>query len=205
MTNHCTAEEKKEIYIKFMGELDGKVFSALWQEVAMLYNIWGEYVDLFGSGQDRIDLMNKAAPCFFRTVQVSFFRDTILRIARLTDPKEVSSKKNLSINYFEKEVRENINGLEDSIGRANTAAKICKDHRNRSIAHADLTLAIDGGATPLEPVTRKIIADALSSIAEVLNLILDYYNLEITTFENCIRRGDGADLLRIVKKSIRRS
>jgi hypothetical protein len=47
----------------------GKQFSALRQELAILFINWLEYVELFGTKSERIDLTNKAVPTFFRRVQ----------------------------------------------------------------------------------------------------------------------------------------
>ncbi|WP_408068516.1 AbiU2 domain-containing protein [Vineibacter terrae] len=46
---------------------------------------WEEYVELYGKRQSRVDLLNEAAPLFFRIVQDALWADTLLHIARLTD------------------------------------------------------------------------------------------------------------------------
>ena len=97
MSNQKTPEEVKKEYIDIMGEPLGKFFNALWQEVAWLYTKWNEYVALYGTKPSRIDLMNKAAPRFFRIVQDSLWEVTLLHIARLTDPPKSAGKDNLSI------------------------------------------------------------------------------------------------------------
>ena len=100
MATHKTAEESQKEYIEVMGEPLGKQFHALWQEVAWLYTKWGEYVALFGTKPSRIDLMNRTAPLFFRVVQDSIWEETILHIARLTDPPKSMGKENLSIQQL---------------------------------------------------------------------------------------------------------
>lgn len=64
MASYKTEEESQKEYIEVMGKPLGKLFHALWQEVAWLYTKWREYEDLFGTKPSRIDLMNKAARRF---------------------------------------------------------------------------------------------------------------------------------------------
>ena len=55
----ATVEEMKKSNIEKMGEPLGNQYSALWQEVVLLYVNWGEYVELFGTKAQRIELLNK--------------------------------------------------------------------------------------------------------------------------------------------------
>jgi hypothetical protein len=43
MATYKTAKDSQKKYIEVMGEPLGKLFYALWQEVAWLYNKWNEY------------------------------------------------------------------------------------------------------------------------------------------------------------------
>ena len=73
-----TAEEAKKANIEKMGEPLGALFSALWQEVAVLHFHWKEYVELFGTKPERIALLNRAAPHFFRMLQDELWESTLL-------------------------------------------------------------------------------------------------------------------------------
>lgn len=64
-----TAEKTKKANIEKMGEPLGTLFSALWQEVAILNFHWKEYVEPFGTKPERITLLNRAASTFFRMIQ----------------------------------------------------------------------------------------------------------------------------------------
>jgi hypothetical protein len=59
-----TAEQAKQDYVRAMGEPLGNLYHALWQEVAWLYVVWQEYVELYGSKSSRIDLLNEARRSF---------------------------------------------------------------------------------------------------------------------------------------------
>jgi hypothetical protein len=88
-STHRTSDEAKIERIAKMGEELGELYDALWQQVAWLYQKWGEYVVLFGTKPSRVELLNLAAPKFFRIVQDTLWKDVLLHIARLTDPESL--------------------------------------------------------------------------------------------------------------------
>src|SRR6266851_3091775 len=92
-----TAEEAKKASIAKMGTALGEQYSALWQEVTLINMRWHEFVELFGTKKTRIDLLNRAAPFFFRTVQDTLWEAILLHLARLTDPPQSAGKSNLTI------------------------------------------------------------------------------------------------------------
>jgi AbiU2 len=94
-TNQTAAEAKAERVAK-MGEDLGELYDALWQQVAWLHRKWGDYVALFGTKPSRVELLNQAAPAFFRNVQDAMWEDVLLHIARLTDSPQSVGKPNLS-------------------------------------------------------------------------------------------------------------
>src|ERR1700731_4575430 len=69
---HQTADEARKKNIEKMGERLGSQYSVLWNEVAILHFQWNEYVKLFGTKPQRVELLNQAASTFFRMVQDTF-------------------------------------------------------------------------------------------------------------------------------------
>lgn len=81
-----------------MGDDLGRLMHELWQEVARLHLHWNEFIGLFGSKASRIELLNQTAPRFFSMIQDLFWSETMLHIARLTDPpKSMGVHPNLTI------------------------------------------------------------------------------------------------------------
>jgi len=80
-----TSDEARDDFVEKMGQPLGTQFAALWQEVVHLHFKWAEFVELFGSKPSRIDLLNQAAPAFFRIVQDTLWEGILLHLARLTD------------------------------------------------------------------------------------------------------------------------
>ena len=196
MSRTKTAEEAKREYFGAMGEPLGKQFHALWQEVEWLHIKWDEYVELFGTKPSRIELLKRAAPRFFGVVQDLLWEETILHIARLTDPPKQGKYENLTIKALPALMDDG--GLKKSVqylvGVAEDKATLCRDWRNRRIAHRDLSLAIEEGMEPLMPASRRDVRAAIASIDEVLNAITSHYMDSITSFD-VVKRAEGAEAL----------
>lgn len=206
MSTEHTAEESKNEYIDQMGEPLGKLYNALWQELAWLYRKWGEYVVLFGTKQSRIELMNKAASSFFRIIQDSLWEDTILHIARLTDKPKTFGKSNLSIQSISELLIDDQlkNEVDLLIHEAIMKSEFCRDWRNRRIAHRDLKLAIEEGINPLMPANREKVKEALKAISDILNALSHYYLQSSTMFEiSSGKTGSAISLLHLIRDGLK--
>lgn len=205
MGNHEKVEAARKEYIVCMGERLGKLFYALNQEVEWLYMKWNEYIALYGTEPSRIDLLNKAAPLFFRVVQDSLFEGTLLHITRLTDPPKSAGKENLTIQRILPLVSDQpLSGiLKSKIEVAVQKSEFCRDWRNRLIAHQDLKLAIEKGINPLKPANRELVKKALDSIADVLNAVILHYNESEIGFGIVHGNGGGESLLYIINDGLR--
>jgi len=206
MARERSSEEVRKHYIEGMGEELGSLFHALWNEVAWVYMKWDQYVELFGTKPSRIDLLNEAAGSFFKIVQDSLFEDTILHIARLTDPPKSAGKDNLTIQR-----------LTCSMGDEEVSAKVaelvkvaieksgfCRDWRNRHIAHRDLKLALKEGAEPLKLASHAKVKEALKAISDVLNAASIHYMHAEIGFSAPIISLDGAvSLLYVLDDGLR--
>ncbi|UWU80726.1 hypothetical protein N2603_20345 [Bradyrhizobium huanghuaihaiense] len=193
-----TAEEAKTANVAKMGDELGEIYSALWQDVAVLHFDWHEYVELFGTKPARIDLMNAAASHFFRLVQDRLWETTLLHLARLTDPAESmgkgSGRTNLTIRALSGLIDDA--PLKDRLAKlADEAVKLtefARDWRNRHIAHRDLKLALEQATTPLAEASREDVKKALSAIAAVLNEAATHYTDSQTAFEHVAGPLGGA-------------
>jgi HEPN superfamily AbiU2-like protein len=204
MTVH-TAAEAKIRNIEAMGADLGELYDALWQQLAALHRKWEEYVILFGSKPERVELLNKAAPAFFRIVQDSLFEDVLLHAARLTDWPKTGGKPNLTIRRLPEAVAD-LNVREAAavaVAKAVSATDFCRDWRNRHIAHKDLDLAYGAGAEPLLPASREKVALALKALSDALNVVAQHY-LDTTTFFELGGSLRGAEsLLRILEDGVK--
>src|ERR1700758_1844292 len=81
-----TPDERRIEYIRLMGPDLGFLCFDLREEADWLQQKWDGFRELFGSGPDRIDLLNIVASNFFFTLHRFMFEDAMLHLCRLTDP-----------------------------------------------------------------------------------------------------------------------
>lgn len=198
-------DDVKRQHIERMGKDLGTVFNKLYNELAWLYIKWNQYVELYGVKPSRIDLTNQASPLFFRIVQDTLWEDTLLHIDRLTDPPKTGKKSNLTIlllsNLVEKDsMSAQVKSLCDI---AVEKADFCRDWRNRHIAHIDLHLAMQEGATSLLPASRAKVKECLSAISDVLNAVASHYLKSTIMFEWPDNYHGAVDLLYLIDDGLR--
>ncbi len=203
-----TAEQAKSHYIEKMGDPLGTHFNALWQEVASLHMKWAEFVEMYGSKLSRVELLNQAAPQFFRMIQDALWEEILLHIARLTDePRSLNrkAKANLTIRNLPEFISDitTKNAVAALLDVATTKAGFCRDWRNRHIAHRDLSLALNNSAVPLEKASRKQVGEALSAIAAVLNAVDAHYTDSETRFDVSSSIGGAVSLLYVLDDGVR--
>jgi len=187
-----------------MGETLGKASYALWSEVALLFRDWGEFTYLFGSHPKRTDLLNQAAPVFFRAVQVALFETTVLRIARLTDPPKSTGKSNLTVQQLPSLADTSIAAeLSRLVEAAKKAAEFCRDRRNRQIAHRDFQLALSKDAEPLPDATIEKVKNAIAALGDILNALTQHYLNSTTLFEFDGVPGGAPSLLKVLGDGMR--
>jgi len=88
-------EESKQSNIKELGEDLGRVYYALWQEVAHLHVLYREYQVLFYE-KETVDLLNSTASSFFAMTQRLLINEIFLSISRITDPLKTAGKEKLT-------------------------------------------------------------------------------------------------------------
>ena len=205
-STHRTSEEIKNDYVSQMGGELGSLFHALWQEVAWLHNEWHEYVQLFGTKQSRVALMNEAAPAFFGIIQQELLQMIVLRIARLTDPPKSAGKSNLTIRQLPEKIDDRLlrQKVTDLINTAVAAANFCRERRHRHIAHRALDVSLGVTTDPLPNVTRENISSAMASLAEVLNAVSHHYLNSTTDFALISNLGGAVALIRILDDGVQK-
>jgi hypothetical protein len=170
-----TAIEIRADNIEKMGDPLGVQYSALWQEVANIHLNWGEFVELYGTKPERLELINRAAGTFFGVAQRSLWEGTLLHLARLTDPSKSPGKDryNLTIQNFPELIddQNTKRQVSELIKGAIEKTEFCRDWRNRHIAHRDLKLALDEPAKPLATADKAKVDAALKSIVDVMNAV----------------------------------
>jgi hypothetical protein len=200
-----SADEIKKRNIEKMGEPLGAQFSALWQELAILYVYWAEYQDLFGTKLSRIELVNRAAPMFFHMLQKELWDSRLMHLARITDSSETAGKKNLTIRNLPDLISDAALKAEVTklVGAAVKSTEFCRDWRNRHIGHSDLKLALGEPAAALADASRKQVSDALKAVSDVLNAIELHYFKSQTAYDLTPRHNGAVTLLYALNDGIK--
>jgi hypothetical protein len=206
MVNRTAVEAKADNIVE-MGEPLGELYSALWQAVATVHVYWKEYVELFGSKPERIDLLNRAAPAFFHMLQEELWELALLRISRLTDPAKTGRAGRLNLT---------IQALPGLISDATLKAQVTKlvedavietafyrDWRNRRIAHSDLKLALEQPTTPLAAASRLQVKTALQALTAVLNALAGHYFQSEIRFDVGARISGAVALLYVLNDGVK--
>lgn len=202
MSGTRSAEESKADHVAAMGTELGEFYSALWQELAWTHSKWAEYITLFGTSSARIDLLNQAAPRFFRTIQDSLWEDVLLHVARLTDSPRSAGKENLSIRRLPTlAVLADETELSELVDRAVESAAFARDWRNRRIAHRDLSLALGKPVESLAPASRQAVKGALKELVEVMNWLASKFLDSTTMYES--HDPDAEALLYVLRDGLR--
>jgi len=172
MAENKTARQVRDEHLQMLGPALGPLYDALYNEVIWLHAKWQQYRILFAESPDRLKMLNGTAGFFFYMIQKVLWEDTVLHIARLTDPLRSGRKDNLTLlrlAVVALEVPAIAPEIPNLVKQAEKDAKFARDWRNRHLAHRDFDLAIDGRATPLSGISREQIERALGSVRAVLN------------------------------------
>jgi hypothetical protein len=200
-----TAAEAKTTHVTHMGQPLGEVYAALWQAVATIYVNWKDYVELFGTKPARLEILNQAAPQFFRMLQDELWGMSLLHIARLTDPAITAGKANLTIRALSDLITDA--GLKAKVttlvAHALKETEFCRDWRNRIIAHNDLKRALEQPTTPLADASRAQVNTALTSVAAVLNAVAGHFYHSETRFDMTARHNGAFTMLYVLNQGVK--
>lgn len=171
-----TPEEVEQQYIEACGTELGTLHNRLVAECARLHFKWGDYVELFGTKPERIEILNQAAGSFFRVVQDSLWEDILLHLARFVDSPKSAGKDNLTLLRLPALVAPDLQrALGELLDVCVERCAFARDWRMRHIAHRDLALALGDRIEPLAHASRLAVREALSAVVAVLNAVEGHY------------------------------
>jgi hypothetical protein len=193
-----TADEMRQRNIKAMGEALGMQYTTMFEQVSLLHLYWGEFLELFGTNDKRIERLNQSAPGFFRMLQEQQFETNMLHMARLTDSPKSVGKDNLTVFNLPNLVADaNLKKqVVDLLAEVKDKTAFCREWRNRRFAHHDLLLAVgDGKAVALKAPTKEKVSAALEALDDVLNAIERHYYRGMCDFTAIAAHKGAATLL----------
>ncbi len=162
-----------------MGSDLGPLCCELRDDFDWLRRKWSNFQELFGKGQERIDLLNMVASNFFYFLHRLFFEDAMLHLCRLTDPPRMRDRETLTVMALTDTVPDPAlkASVEAKTKEVREDCEFARKWRNRRLAHTDLGTLREGHALALPSVDSAKIETALKSIDDLLTLVEDHYGL----------------------------
>ena len=197
MAEHRTSEQVRNKSVAAMPMPLGEIHHRLYDELAWLYIKWADFHRLYATGQERVDLLNKAAPAFFSQLQRMMWEDVLLHLCRITDPPKSGRHDHLTIMRSPDEIpdlalRAEVQQLVDD---AKEKTRFARDWRNRYLAHLELPAFQGQMSMPLPSASRKDVEAALSAVCRVMNRIERSYLKETVLYEHSIEALGGVNVL----------
>ena len=179
-----------------MGEELGRVMHVLDSKLVELHVVWLQYRQIFGTDEETVQLVNRAAGLFFQIIQEQLWDSVLLGISRLTDPATTGKSQNLTIHSVPPLIEHPaVRSTVESLCAAATAeAAFAREHRNKRIAHRDHGHATGRSAHSLSGISRAKVELMLKALREVLNACHHHYRDTTVLYENFVDHS-GAELL----------
>lgn len=119
-----------------------KYFDDLLGEVTGVLVLWYQWGALFEPPTDRLREMGRAGNLLLGSIERVFYRDVILGICRVTDPKKQSSNRNISIQHFQSGPYSDDSRLQELITDAIDKSVPLRHWRNKRLSHIDVSTGI---------------------------------------------------------------
>jgi hypothetical protein len=193
---HLSADEVKAEFLRSFPAGSGELAFELSNDITYLHLKWKLYRQLFGTSQERFDLLFRTAPAFFVHLDRIMRHDVVLAITRLTDPSNTAGHENLSLERLVVLLEPHIDASRLSDWRSalailNALAKPLRDARNQFLAHRDLTTILSYQDQTLP--SRADMETLLRHIREVFGSIEENFRGSFTSYD--LIDADGGDQL----------
>ena len=185
-----------------------EVHELLVRKLLVLYLKWNFFKTLYCTSDASVQLLDEAAPSFFRVCAEIMTDDIILSICALTDPASARvqgmNRYNLTVRYLKtiipKSDSELTQRVDDTLKNANKCWEAFRLHRNRRVGHYDFETILKKSGPIVPNLEIKETDAALKFIAYVLNNIERYYKGSETTYDGgIIVTGGAKELLEFIQ------
>jgi hypothetical protein len=165
------------------------------------------YRQLFGTSEERVELLNRRAPAYFGIAQATLFDDVLSGIARITDKTVVCGKDNLVLRQLIEELdpvthATVIAALQAKQSVVGAAVGPITTIRHKRLSHRDMQFALNPTAHPLPPMDRQKVEDALGAIADFMNTFQKLFGEDPYQYaETVTGLGNGDALIRHLQRA----
>ena len=151
-------------------------------EVLRLHYKWKHLKQIFGS-DEKVKLLNNAAPVFFNYLWNSMLFDVVLSFSRLLDPRASCGDENLSFKNLLSDISDNSLKVELSkrISELESKTQAMRIWRNEKISHNDLLRALNNG--PMPPIQVNEVTEALAIVREIMKVLRQQFGFPTMLYE----------------------
>ena len=151
-----------------------RVLNAVNDQVIQLSFRWKIFCQLFDSGPENVELLNKSGSNVFGLFQRLILDDVMISLSRLTDPDKSFGNDNASVRNIVTKAKAclpaaTIAEVETLVSELDKHVLNIRKHRNKALAHADLGHALNVSALPA--VTYDELEKAMKILQEIVNVV----------------------------------
>ena len=185
-------EQVMQHRIEKLGEEGGRYFRNLENQLYFARDNWKCYVGLFGTNNDRVDLMNSLSGGTAFLIERAMKDSALLSICRMTDPECGKKKGKCEINTTIKRLtgyqkNGDKEGLEKLIKDAVDKSNFARVYRNKVLSHSDEET--QNKKARLDTGSRKMIRESFDSIASCIKRFAEE-EMSITLITHPLRNAD---------------
>jgi hypothetical protein len=182
-----------------------KLYEPLRTEAVWAHAKWQVWRGLYGN-RGRIEILRASAAGFFSILQGTLFDDVLMAVSRLTDPRGVGKRENLTLDHLSAHLasigmdsaRTKFDAILASL-RADCSA--IREVRNKLLGHRDLAATLSGGST-LSTIRAREVDVALDHLAEALNLFERALGKSVWMYKQFIHTESYNRLLAQLRKGL---
>jgi hypothetical protein len=177
-----------------------ELWAELLTEVVWVHGRWIIYRQLFGTNEERVNLLNEAAGTVTWILQHLLLDDVQLSISKIGDPAGDGKRRNLTLRRLQLDLNEVgqlslATNLEPLLKAFEDSCSQIRYRRNKWIAHSDLATKLGARAVPLSGPSRSEIEAALAALRQALNFVELHYAGSQTAYEHFVMKQDGEHLI----------
>lgn len=182
-----------------------ELLSAIEKEFTQLRYRWELFRQLFDSGQEKVDLLNKSGSNVFQLLQKLIIDDTMMTLCRLSDRASSMGYENASIrNLCEKTKgilpEETNKEIETKLLELNEHMTNILTLRNKALSHTDFTHALNTELLPRP--TYDELERSIDVVKNILNAITEKLSGYRISYVPLMPIGyDGNKLLNVLAKA----
>lgn len=161
------------------------------------------FINLFESGEEVLDVLEKSAIHFFQDINVILANYLYLQIGNITDPASTFGKDNLTSNFLDRELK-NLGLWNSDIEKYSAAILHYRSliilARNKRVAHFDKEAALNN--EDIGEHTQNDVDEFFKNLQRYNDAVAIALGLSPVDFQGISGPGDVLDLIKVLKEDL---